>query len=142
MGNLVGLDLKIDDKVIEQAVKDSVLLGISQALENKDSIVTNLVASVLNCKVDKESGKPSTYSSSITLLEFYVKKMIREEVVEEMKKIVDEKRDDIRQVLRKEITKKSFMDNLVKVFLATTLENLNSSWKTNINVEFEKKRDY
>lgn len=136
MGNLVGLDLKVDDKVIETAVQQSILLGISGALENKDGIVTNLVATVLNTKVD-DKGEPSSWGKN-TLVEYFVKKMIREETIEETKKIVEERRDEIRNVIRKELTKKSFMDKLVEVFLKTTLGNLENVWRTKINVEFGK----
>ena len=79
MGNIVGLDLNIDQDYLADAVKQTVIMGISESLNGKNEIVSQIVKMVLTTKVDK-TGKISSYSSDnkYTLLEYYVQKMIKE----------------------------------------------------------------
>ena len=78
MGNIVGIDLNVDNNYLNEAVKSIVMTGIAETLD-KDKIVNGLVKAVLETKVDKE-GRISSYSSDnrYTLLEVYVNNIIRE----------------------------------------------------------------
>ena len=71
MGNIVGIDLNVDNNYLNEAVKSIVMTGIAETLD-KDKIVNGLVKAVLETKVDKE-GRISSYSSDnrYTLLEVY-----------------------------------------------------------------------
>ena len=82
MGNIVGIDLNVDNNYLNEAVKSIVMTGIAETLD-KDKIVNGLVKAVLETKVDKE-GRISSYSSDnrYTLLEVYVNNIIREIVKE------------------------------------------------------------
>ena len=142
MGNIVGLDLSIDNDYLMQAVKDTVMMGISESLNGKNEIVSQLVNSVLSTKVDKE-GKISGYSSEnrYSLLEFYVRKLLKEITIEEIKKICEEKKPEIREIIRKELTKKASTQKFVDKFFDCMVENLDSSWKTQINIDFEKVKE-
>ena len=61
MGNIVGIDLNVDNNYLNEAVKSIVMTGIAETLD-KDKIVNGLVKAVLETKVDKE-GRISSYSS-------------------------------------------------------------------------------
>ncbi len=142
MGNIVGIDLNIDDNYLNEAVKSIVMTGIAETLD-KDKIVSGLVNAVLETKVD-ESGKISSYSGDnrYTLLEVYVNKMIREIVKEEMKKLVEEKRPKMQEIIRKELNKKATLDKFVDAFISSNLDNLDNNWRTKISVEYQKDNEY
>lgn len=139
MGNIVGIDLNIDDNYLNEAVKSIVMTGIAESLD-KDKIVNGLVKTVLETKVD-EKGKISNYSSDnrYTLLEVHVNNIIREIVKEEIKKLVEEKRPKMQEIIRRELNKRATLDKFVDAFISNNLDNLDSNWKTKINVEYEKR---
>ena len=142
MGNIVGIDLNIDDNYLNEAVKSIVMTGIAESLD-KDKIVNGLVKTVLETKVD-EKGKISSYSSDnrYTLLEVSVNNIIREIVKEEMKKMVEEKRPKMQEIIRRELNKRATLDKFVDAFISNNLDNLDSNWKTKISVEYEKDKEY
>lgn len=142
MSNIVGIDFNIDNNYLNEAVKNIVMTGIAETLD-KDKIVSGLVNTVLETKVD-ERGKISSYSSDnkYTLLELYVNQMIRELVKEEMRKIVEEKRPKMQEIIRKELNKKATIDKFVDAFISNNLDNLDSNWKTEISVKYDKEKDY
>ena len=142
MGNIVGIDLNVDNNYLNEAVKSIVMTGIAETLD-KDKIVNGLVKAVLETKVDKE-GRISSYSSDnrYTLLEVYVNNIIREIVKEEMKKLVEEKRTKMQEIIRRELNKRETLDKFVDAFISNNLDNLDSNWKTKISVEYEKDKEY
>lgn len=142
MGNIVGIDLNIDDNYLNEAVKSIVMTGIAESLD-KEKIVNGLVKTVLETKVDEE-GKISSYSrdNRYTLLEVYVNKIIREIVKEEMKKLVEEKRPKMQEIIRRELNKRATLDKFVDAFISNNLDNLDNNWKTKISVEYEKNKEY
>ena len=58
--NIVGVNLNVDKDYLQEAVKQTVLMGISESLNGKNEIVSQIVKSVLDTKVDK-TGKISSY---------------------------------------------------------------------------------
>lgn len=142
MGNIVGIDLNVDNNYLNEAVKSIVMTGIAETLD-KDKIVNGLVKAVLETKVD-EKGEISSYSrdNRYTLLEVYVNNIIREIVKEEMKKLVEEKRTKMQEIIRRELNKRATLDKFVDAFISNNLDNLDSNWKTKISVEYEKDKEY
>lgn len=139
MGNIVGLDLNIDNNYLTEAVKQTVIMGIAESLNGKNEIVSQIVNSVFSTKVDKE-GKISSYSSDnkYTLIEFYVRKVLKEIAIEEIKNICEERKPEIREIIRRELTKKASAQKFVDKFFDCMVENLDSQWKTTINVDFQR----
>ena len=142
MENLFGLNLNIDENYLANAVKQTVIMGISEALNGKNEIVSQIVNSVLTTKVNKE-GKISGYSSDnkYTILDFYVQNLITEEVKKEIKLICEERRPEIRELIRKNLRKECTAEKFVDKFYDCMIQNLNSTWSTNVTVEFEKYKE-
>ena len=140
MGNIIGLDLNIDQNYLADAVKQTVIMGISESLNGKNEIVSQIVKMVLTTKVDK-TGKISSYSSDnkYTLLEFYVQKMIKEVTAEEMQKIVDEHRDDITKAIRSELAKKVNYSKFVDAFIDNVSSAVSNSWCPRIEIKFDQR---
>lgn len=143
MGNIVGLDLNIDQNYLADAVKQTVIMGISESLNGKNEIVSQIVNAVLNTKVDKNGNvSTSSYDQKYTLLEFYVRKMIREVTAEEMQKIVDEHREDITKAIRTELSKKVNYNKFVDAFIENVSSAVSNTWCPKIEVMFEQCKEY
>lgn len=142
MSNIVGLNLDIDDNYLAEAIKNTVMTGIVETLD-KDKIVSGLVNTVLETKVDK-NGCISRYSSdnTYTLLEVYVNEMLRGIVKEEIKTLVEEKRPKMQEIIRRELNKKATINKFVDAFISSSLDNLDNEWRTKINIEYKKDKDY
>lgn len=144
MSKMLGIDLNVDNEYMEQVVKDTVLLGISEALEEKNHITQNLVEAVLNIKVD-EQGKPArgSYDQKYTLLEYHVRKLIEEETKGQIKELLEEKRPFVREKIKKALQEKKTIDRFTDNFIKAVGESLENSWHTKIDINFEKpERDY
>ena len=141
--NIFGLDLKVDQDYIAEAVKQSVLMGIAESLNGKNEIVSQIVKMTLSTKVDIH-GKISSYSSDnkYTLLEYYVREMIKEVTAEEMKNMVNEHREEIAKTIRAELQKKVNYNKFVDAFIDNVASAVNSSWCPRIEVEFSQKKEY
>ncbi|RGR75488.1 hypothetical protein DWY25_04430 [Holdemania filiformis] len=140
--SLFGLDLKIDQEAITGVIKQMVNAGIVQALDEKNNIASSIVNQVLSMKVDDE-GKVSSYSSynKYTLLEYYVKQMIKDEAVNVIKEVMEEKREDIRGMIKREMSKKATIDSFYKAFLSGVVDSIDSTYRTTINVSVNKKEE-
>jgi hypothetical protein len=143
MGNIIGLDLNIDQDYLADAVKQTVMMGISESLNGKNEIVSQIVRMVLQTKVS-DKGTISSYDrdNKYTLLEFYVRNMIREVTTEEMQKIVDEHREDIAKAIRTELAKKVNYNKFVDAFIGNISSAISNSWVPRIEVVFDQAKDY
>ena len=143
MSNIVGLDLNIDKDYLAEAVKQTVIMGISESLNGKNEIVSQIVKMTLNTRVN-DKGIISNYSSDnkYTLLEYYVRKMIKEVTAEEMNKMVEEHREDIAKAIRAELQKKVNYNKFVDRFIDNISNAVNNSWCPKIEVSFDQHKDY
>lgn len=143
MSNIVGLDLNIDQNYLAEAVQQSVMLGIAESLNGKNEIVSQIVNSVLNTKVN-EKGCISNYPSDNkqSLLEYYVRNLITDVVKEEMQAMVEEKRPEITKMIRQELQKKVNYEKFVDAFLDNVSSAISNSWCPKINIEFAQQEEY
>ena len=140
MGNIVGLDLNIDQDYLAKAVNQTVMMGIAESLNGKNEIVSQIVKMVLNQKVNKD-GNISSYErdNKYTLLEFYVMKMLREVTSEEMQKMVDEHREEITKAIRAELAKKVNYTKFVDAFIENVSSAVSNSWCPRVEIKFDKR---
>ena len=91
-----------------------------------------------------DNGRVSNYSSDnkYTFLEYLVRKMVRDEVKSVAAEVLTEKRDDIRKAIRKEMTKQSTLDKFYNAFFGTVVDSLDSQFRTKIDINIEKRKDY
>lgn len=139
MANIVGLDLNIDQDYLAEAVKQTVMMGISESLNGKNEIVSQIVKMVLSTKVDK-TGKISNYDrdNKYTLLEFYVRSAIEEITRDQLQALVNERKPEITQAIRAELAKKVNYTKFVDSFFTGVESALSDTWVPKINVEFAK----
>jgi spore coat protein CotF len=137
---IAGISLDVNQDFLAEAVKQTVIMGISEALNGKNEIVSQIVNSVLNQKVD-EKGQVSSYrnANKYTLLEYYVRNMLAEETKAEIVKIMDERRPEIRKIIRDALMTSKFVDKFTKDFITTVSEAMKSRWDTKIDINIQEK---
>lgn len=136
--SMMGLKMELDQKYIDNLVKQMVEASIIQTLDGKHQIASSLVHEVLNQKVDSEGRPTSSSYYKDTLLSYLTKKMIREEVQNMFLAVLEEKREDIKKVIKKELSKEPMLGKFVECFVSDVMNNLSSSWRTTVNVKFDK----
>lgn len=143
MANIVGLDLNIDQDYLAEAVRQTVIMGISESLNGKNEIVSQIVRMTLNTRVS-DKGTISSYErdNKYTLLEYYVSKMIKEVTAEELRKIVDERKPEITKAIREELSKKVNYTKFVDAFIGNISSAIDNTWVPKIEINFDNRKDY
>lgn len=139
--NVLGLDLKIDQDYIGKCIEEVVKASMIEALDMKNQFAEECVKNLLNQKVDK-NGNPSTSSyDKDTLLNYHLRKVISDVTKEEMLSTIEEKKPQIRDLIKKELNKKGTIDKFVNSFFVNVTETLSNSWRTKIDIQFEQTRE-
>lgn len=139
--NILGVDLKIDQEYIGKCIEEIIKASMIEALDMKNQFAEECVKNLLNQKVDS-NGKPSTSSwDKDTLLNYHLRKVLSDATKEEMLSIMEEKKPQIRELIRKELNKKSTVDKFVNSFFTNVTDTLANDWKTKINIQFEKMKE-
>ena len=140
--SIVGLDLNIDHDFLSGVVRDVALAEIAAALDNdKNNVVQAVVNSVMSQKVDPKDGKPSRWGDGVTLLEYYVRKMLVDEVREQVNALVQEKRPMLAEMIRAELAKQSTTDSFLDAFTQALTNAFGNYWRPNLTITFEKEDD-
>lgn len=142
MANIIGLDLNVDQDYLAEAVRQTVIMGISESLNGKNEIVSQIVKMTLNTKVS-EKGTISSYErdNRYTLLEYYVRKAISEVAAEEMQTIVNERKPEIAKAIREELSKKVNYTKFVDAFIDNVSTAVTDTWVPKIEINFGKRKD-
>jgi hypothetical protein len=142
--NIFGIDLNVDKDYLSDIVKKSVMSSVAQALTDGDNgcIAQGIVNAALSVKVKKDSGAIADdydvrNDRACSLMEYYVRKAITEAFKEELKELVQQKKEDFRKLLTKAINTKKHQDNLIESFLASMIDNCNYVNGANVNIEFK-----
>ena len=139
----MGIDLKLDQEYIKASVEDIVKAGIVQALGNPEAIVKTAVDKTINMKVDND-GKPSTSSyNTLSYLNWLANKTVEKVVRESITEIVQDQSEEIKAIVKKQLSSKQFLNDMSAQFLKSVMESATDTWKTPVTVVFEKpKSDY
>lgn len=141
--NIMGLDLKIDEKYIGEIVSNVVKSSIVEALGAKDKLVHTAIKTMLMTKVDK-NGKVSSYSSDnkFNLIDYYVHSTMTEVCKEMALEIIQENREALKTELKKQLSSERSVEAFTKSMIDSTMERLNSEWSPSISVQFDKNPRY
>lgn len=133
-GDMVSLN--ISEKMLSPVIEQQVKLMMTEMLGGKDEIVNKVITTILKTKVD-DNGKPSSYSTSKTFIEWLlldeVTKLVRELIEEELRSRTGEIKAAIKKKLRSEKGGSIVADAL----LNGLNETFKYGWTSNIQVSFE-----
>lgn len=138
----LGMSLEISQDYIDNLTKDLLTQSLIETLDAKNTIVEGIVSQILSVKVNDE-GRISSYDreNRYTYLEWLVRKMIKDEIKSVATEVLEEKRNDIRSAIRREVNKKATMNKFVDAFFSSVTENLESKYRTEIDINFDFKKD-
>ena len=141
--NIMGLDLKIDEKYIGEIVQGVVQSSIAEALGKKDELVSTAIRTMLLTKVN-ENGKVSNYSSEnkFNLIDYHVHATVTELCKEMVKEILDENREALKEELKSQLSSQRSIEAFTKSMIDSTVENLSNEWRPSLTVRFEKESRY
>lgn len=138
----LGMSMTISEDFIQNLAKELVTESLIKTLDGKNRIAEEIVRQVLDQKVDRDNGAPTSSDyKACTFLEFQIRKMLREEIVLVTKEVMEEKRPEVRETIRRELMKKATVDRFFNAFYDTVIGNLDSTWRTNITFNIDKKGD-
>lgn len=139
--NLMGMSLHLDTEYIKNLTKEIIKQGMVETLGN-ENLVGAIVSEVLNKQVDEYGNIPkSSYVKTQPLLQHLVNKELKEQIVEIAKEAIEEKKPAIREAIKKEMQKKATIDQFVSTFYSSIIDNLHSSYRTQINVNIESEKE-
>ena len=128
--NIFGIDLNVDKDYLSDIVKKSVMSSVAQALTDGDNgcIAQGIVNAALSVMVKIESGAIADdwdirNNRACSLMEYHVRKAITEAFKEELRDLVQQKKEDFRKLLIKAINNKKHQENIVESFLASMIDN-------------------
>lgn len=140
--NLVGVDLNIDHDFLSDVVRQVAIASIAEAMDKENHIVEAIVRQVMRQKVNEE-GKPARYSSDekYTLLEYYVRKMLTDEVRGQVMEIVEERRLEIAEMIGAELRKEATYQSFANAFIRSLTNALDNQWRPCIEVTFNEQKE-
>lgn len=140
---LLGLNLSVSQEFIANTLKNAVNIALANALDQKDKCLQNIIESALSVKVD-EKGKISAYSSDnrYSFVEYYVRNAIMEEAKEVLKEVVAERKNELHKMLKKQLSSAKFANNFMETFVGGMLGAFEDTYRSNINIAFEKRERY
>ena len=142
--SLMGLNLSVDNDLIAEAVRESIIASVAAGLSNKEQIVSEFVKASLTERVLVEDGSKPRYSNdkTCTRMEYVVRKAIIDIAREEVMAMVEEQKPVLRDLVRKEFQKEPVQSKFVEMFMNSLSDTICDRYRTKINVEFQQNTDY
>ena len=135
----LGMTMQISQEYINNLAMEMIRENLLAALGGSDKFVEELTKEILNTKVDRDNGRVSSYSSrsDIPYIQYLINKTIREEVTGTLQEMLDEKRPEIREKIRKELMKKNTVNKFFDAFTNVISKSLEDEWRTRFEINFE-----
>lgn len=142
MAEMIGLEMKLNQKYIEESVHDIVKAAIAQALGDPTKIINAAIDSALTSYVDS-SGNPCEKGSwkAKPYLDYVAEQTIEETVREVMKEVIEENKEHFKAEIKKQLSGRRFRESLTTQYLNSILKSTEDSWRMPVSVNFEKPND-
>ena len=143
MAEMIGLEMKLNEKYIEESVHDIVKAAIAQALGDPTTILNAAIDSALTAYVDRDNGKLCKKGDwkAEPYLDYVAKHTIEETVREVMKEVIEENKEYFKAEIKKQLSERKFRENLTAQYLSSILNASEDSWRMPVSVNFEKTKD-
>lgn len=137
------MSLNISQDLIKSAIQEEVKAGIIRALGDPSKIVKDAIASMTDTYVDVNGNitKIGSYRSK-PYFDWLAEETVKKTVREEIEKYVNEHREEFANVIRMELGKKTFRNNMAAEFIKTITEAIHRDYKMPITISFNELKDY
>lgn len=143
MGNIMGVELNLDQEYIKGAVEDIVKAGIVSALGDPSVIVKSALDKSINRLVDRNTGKETNSPwDGIPYLQYLANKTVENTVRKCMEEYIEQHQEEFRQEILRQFSSKQFKKDLAASFIQTITDASKSTYRMPIRVSFERPKDY
>lgn len=142
MGNIVGLDLNIDQEYIAASVQQIVKAAIIQALGNQDTIVRNAIDSTIGSYVNSKGEKCNKGDwRAIPFLDWLAQKTVEDTVRECVKEVVEENRDEFKATIKSQLNNRKWRENVSEAFLQSMLDAAENTYRMPVTLTFKQNEE-
>lgn len=142
MSDIMGLNLSVDSNVMATAAREAIVSSVAEQLNMKDQLVQEFVKSLLTEKVNVEGGSPKRFSGEdcCSRMEYILRKAFGETVKEEIAAMIEEQKPEIREAIKKELSKNSTKSKLVDMFVKSISDAVTCRYTAKVNIEFDQNK--
>ena len=138
MANVLGIDLNIDEKFIQESVQSVVRSAMVEALGDPSVLAKAAIDQAINKYVDKNTGKECSQGwNSVPWLDYLAKKVVEDTVREVVVQVVEENTEVFKEEIKKQFSDKKFRNNAAAAFIQTIMDAATSSYKMPISISFK-----
>lgn len=133
-----NVNLSISKEIVNPIVEAKIKAAVVEAMGGSENLIAMVIDKLLNQKVNHE-GNISNYSSDNThrWLDIAVTKQVKDAVKESMTEILKERKQDIKDAIKKQLASKKGIELFAESLLSGL--KLDDKYRTSINVKFEAK---
>ena len=113
--SVMGMTFQMNEEFINNLAKQMVTESIMETIGGGERFVSQIVAEILNTKVDPSNGRVSTYSSAVPYIKYLMDRVIRDEVTGTIQDVLNEKRPEIRACIRRTLMEDKTVENCITV---------------------------
>jgi hypothetical protein len=128
--------LKIDQSIVTGVVEKTIQEAVIAQLKDPDALIREIVRRALSVKVDSD-GKPSSYSSSISFLDYAAQESIRAATRKILDKFMEDNSDKLRKAIRAELNKPERAKSIAKAFADEAEKAISCGWNFTCNISFK-----
>ena len=139
-GNIIGVDLNLDQEYLQGAVEEIVKAAIVQALGEPEKIVKKAVDATINKNVDRDGNETTSTYRSTPYLQWLAEKTIEKTVREAMNETIQKNSESFKEEIIRQISTVKFRDDLVTAFIDTLLKTAGADYNMPISVSFSKQK--
>ena len=139
-GNMINLGINEDmvKPILEKQIQAAIMANIGDV----DQLFEMVIKKALSVKVDRD-GNVSKYSSdnNYDFLEVLTGNAIRKAATEAIREYVNENQETLKNVLKKEMEKKSNQSKLIEAFVEAATRSFDYRYHFSANVSIQKSED-
>lgn len=139
MANVLGVELNIDEKFIQESVQSVVRSAMIEALGDPSVLVKAAVDQAINKYVDKNTGKECSQGKwdSVPWLDYLAKKVVEDTVREVVVQVVEENTEVFKEEIKKQFSDKKFRNNAAAAFIQTIMDAATARYRMPISISFK-----
>lgn len=139
MANVLGIDLNIDEKFIQESVQSVVKAAMIDALGDPSVLVKAAIDQAINKYVDKKTGEESRKGNwgSVPWLDYLANKVVEDTVREVVVQVVEENTEVFKEEIKKQFSDKKFRNNAAAAFIRTIMDAATSRYSMPISISFK-----
>lgn len=142
MGNIMGVELNLNQEYIKGAVEDIVRAGIVKALGDPAQIVNDALKQTINRKVDRRTRELAERGwDTVPYLNWLAEKVVEETVRDCIKGYIDDHKEDFKAEILKQLSNPRFRKDVAVSFITTMTKAAGNRWDMPISVSFKNRED-